>query len=81
VAQTHEALVTLEEGQILGGAGSAVLLALQAAGLHLPVLNLGIKDVFTDHGDPAKLLSHEGLDAQGIQASIEARFGALLPKP
>ncbi len=81
VAQSHEALVTLEEGQILGGAGSAVLLALQAAGLHLPVLNLGIKDVFTDHGDPAKLLSNEGLDAQGIQASIEARFGALLPKP
>ena len=43
-----------------------------------PVLVLGIGDVFTEHGDPVKLLAEIGLDAAGIQASIEKRFATLL---
>jgi 1-deoxy-D-xylulose-5-phosphate synthase len=78
VAKTHEALVTLEEGALMGGAGSAVLEALQAAGLALPVLQLGLPDIFIEHGDPAKLLALQGLDATGIEASIRKRFGDLL---
>jgi 1-deoxy-D-xylulose-5-phosphate synthase len=81
LAQSHEALVTLEEGCIQGGAGSAVLEALQAEGLVLPVLQLGLTDQFIEHGDPAKLLSLQGLDAAGIEASIRARFEALLQPP
>ncbi|MDR2127881.1 MAG: 1-deoxy-D-xylulose-5-phosphate synthase, partial [Burkholderiaceae bacterium] len=65
VAATHTALVTLEEGAIMGGAGSAVLEALQAAGLNLPVLQLGLPDTFIEHGDPAQLLALHGLDAAG----------------
>ncbi|MBC7610050.1 MAG: 1-deoxy-D-xylulose-5-phosphate synthase [Polaromonas sp.] len=78
VAARHEALVTIEEGAIMGGAGSAVSEALQAAGVVKPVLHLGLKDEFTEHGDPAKLLALQGLDAAGIEAAIVARFGALL---
>ncbi|PZO16346.1 MAG: 1-deoxy-D-xylulose-5-phosphate synthase [Burkholderiales bacterium] len=78
LAGTHEALVTVEEGCLSGGAGSAVLEALQAEGINLPVLSLGLPDEFSEHGDPAKLLSALGLDAAGIEASIRARFGALL---
>jgi 1-deoxy-D-xylulose-5-phosphate synthase len=78
VAKTHEALVTVEEGAVMGGAGSAVLEALQATGLALPVLQLGLPDKFIEHGDPAKLLSMQGLDAAGIEASIRARFATLL---
>ena len=78
VARSHQALVTVEEGCIMGGAGSAVCEALQAAGLTLPVLQLGLKDAFIEHGDPAKLLALQGLDAAGIQAAIARRFGALL---
>jgi 1-deoxy-D-xylulose-5-phosphate synthase len=74
VAQDHEALVTVEEGALMGGAGSAVLEALQAAGLVLPVLQLGLADQFIEHGDPAKLLAMQGLDAAGIEASIRKRF-------
>ncbi|MPN05913.1 1-deoxy-D-xylulose-5-phosphate synthase [bioreactor metagenome] len=59
----------------MGGAGSAVTEALNAAGVVRPVLQLGLPDVFIEHGDPAKLLSLQGLDAKGIQASIEQRFG------
>jgi 1-deoxy-D-xylulose-5-phosphate synthase len=78
IAATHDALVTVEEGAIMGGAGSAVLEALQDLQQPKPVLVFGIEDVFTEHGDPVKLLAELGLDAAGIQASIEKRFATLL---
>ena len=78
VAASHEALVTLEEGAIMGGAGSAVSETLQAAGIAKPLLQLGLKDEFIEHGDPAKLLTLQGLDAVGIEAAIAARFAYLL---
>ncbi|PWS22645.1 1-deoxy-D-xylulose-5-phosphate synthase, partial [Enterococcus faecium] len=65
----------LEEGAVMGGAGSAVLEALQGAGVVKPVLQLGLPDLFIEHGDPAKLLAGVGLDAEGIAKSITARFG------
>jgi len=76
VAAGHEALVTVEEGTVLGGAGSAVLEALAAAGVLRPVLQLGLRDEFIEHGDPAKLLALQGLDAPGIEAAVSARFFA-----
>jgi len=78
IAATHDALVTVEEGAVMGGAGSAVLEALQDLQQPKPVLVLGIGDVFTEHGDPVKLLAELGLDAAGIQASIQKRFAPLL---
>ena len=78
LATHHHALVTVEEGCTMGGAGSAVLEALQAEGFAIPVLQLGLSDVFTEHGDPAKLLAAEGLDAVGIERSVRARFASLL---
>jgi 1-deoxy-D-xylulose-5-phosphate synthase len=78
IARGHQALVTVEEGAVMGGAGSAVAEALHAAGVVLPVLQLGLRDEFIEHGDPAKLLALQGLDAAGIQASIARRFAALL---
>jgi 1-deoxy-D-xylulose-5-phosphate synthase len=75
MAARHEALVTVEEGCIAGGAGSAVAEALQAAGIVKPVLHLGLRDEFIEHGDPAKLLALQGLDASGIEASVRRRFG------
>ncbi len=74
VAAQHEALVTVEEGAIMGGAGSAVAEALNAAGVSRALLQLGLRDEFIEHGDPAKLLAMQGLDTAGIEASIRARF-------
>jgi 1-deoxy-D-xylulose-5-phosphate synthase len=76
---THECIVTLEEGAVMGGAGSAVMEALQAADVQRPVLQLGLPDRFIEHGDPAKLLASIGLDAAGIEQSIRERFGASKP--
>ena len=76
LARTHDAIVTVEEGCTMGGAGSAVQEALAAAGLQTPVLVLGLPDEFIEHGDPVKLLAICGLDAVGIEQSILKRFGA-----
>ncbi len=76
LARSHDAIVTVEEGCLMGGAGSAVQEALQAARLEVPVLSLGLPDEFIEHGDPAKLLGLCGLDAAGIEQSILKRFGA-----
>ncbi len=74
LAASHDALVTLEEGAIMGGAGSAVLEHLSAQGIQVPVLQLGLPDEFIDHGDQAALLKMYGLDAEGITTSIRQRF-------
>jgi 1-deoxy-D-xylulose-5-phosphate synthase len=78
LAASHEALVTVEEGCIMGGAGSAVIEALQAEGIAMPVLQLGLPDQYVEHGDPAQLLALLGLDATGIERSIRSRFGRWL---
>ena len=78
VAAEHDALVSVEEGALMGGAGSAVSEALQAAGLIKPLLQLGLRDEFIEHGDVGKLLAMQGLDAQGIETSIRQRFGPLI---
>jgi 1-deoxy-D-xylulose-5-phosphate synthase len=74
IAQSHERLVTVEEGCIMGGAGSAVGEALQQLNLQRSVLQLGLPDEFIEHGDPAKLLALQGLDAAGIEAAIRQRW-------
>jgi 1-deoxy-D-xylulose-5-phosphate synthase len=72
LAREHDLLVTVEEHQVMGGAGSAVCEALAGLGLEKRMLLLGLPDRFIDHGDPAKLLSSVGLDAAGIQKAISS---------
>jgi 1-deoxy-D-xylulose-5-phosphate synthase len=76
LARTHDALVTVEEGCVMGGAGSAVGECLAAADVQRPLLQLGLPDVFVEHGDPATLLALCGLDAAGIERAIRERFGS-----
>jgi 1-deoxy-D-xylulose-5-phosphate synthase len=77
LARTHDALVTVEDGCVMGGAGSAVGEALsQIALAPVPLLHLGLPDEFIEHGDPVVLMSQLGLDAAGIEKSIRHRFGS-----
>jgi len=71
LADSHSLIVTVEEHQVMGGAGSAVCEALVQQKLNNRVLLLGLPDRFIDHGDPARLLASLGLDAEGIRAAIE----------
>ncbi len=68
MARSHNLIVTVEEHQVMGGAGSAVCEVL--AKKKTKVLLLGLPDRFIDHGDPARLLASVGLDAEGIQKAI-----------
>ena len=74
VATSHDYLVTIEDGAIMGGAGSACLEALIQLNINKPVLQLGLKDEFIEHGDYNLLMSRCGLDTDGIKTSITARF-------
>ncbi|MGB2788897.1 MAG: 1-deoxy-D-xylulose-5-phosphate synthase, partial [Dokdonella sp.] len=77
LAASHEALVTLEDNAIAGGAGVAVGELLAAHGVTLPLLHLGLADQFLEHASREELLSESGLDAAGIESAIRKRFPAL----
>ena len=74
LAESHDLLVTVEENVVMGGAGSAVMEALQKQGQNIAVLSLGLPDRFIDQGDPSQQLASCGLDAEGILRSIQQRL-------
>jgi 1-deoxy-D-xylulose-5-phosphate synthase len=80
LAASHRLLVTLEENVVAGGAGSGVNELLAAAGLTVPVLNLGLPDGFPAHGNPDAEMAELGLDAAGILASVRTRLAILDPR-
>lgn len=65
LAQTHDAIVTVEEHQVQGGLGGAVAEALSSA--HpIKITRLGVTDQFGQSGEPDELLAHYGLDTRAI---------------
>jgi 1-deoxy-D-xylulose-5-phosphate synthase len=79
LAHSHRLLVTLEENAVAGGAGAGVAEALAELGLAVPILHLGLPDIYIEHGDHAKMLADCGLDAVGIETRVRARI-TLLPE-
>jgi len=74
LAETHGLLITVEENVVAGGAGSAVLEALQQARIGAAVLQIGLPDRFIDQGDPGIQLAQVGLNKDGILKSIRERL-------
>ncbi|WP_045827106.1 1-deoxy-D-xylulose-5-phosphate synthase [Teredinibacter turnerae] len=70
IASSHRAIVTLEENAVAGGAGAGVLEWLQAEGIIIPVLNLGLQDVFFEHGSRTQVLARAGLNKEQIEVRI-----------
>jgi len=70
MAAKHSCFVTVEDACVMGGAGSAVGEFLQKSNVLRPLLSLGLPDHFIEHGDPAKLMALQGLDASGIEKAI-----------
>ena len=71
VAARHRAIVTIEENAVMGGAGSAVGESLAAAGVLVPLLQLGIPDRFIEHGSRDTCLAAAGLDLAGLTSGVE----------
>jgi len=74
LASTHALLVSVEENSLAGGAGSAINEFLAAEDLPVNMLNLGIPDRFIGQEKPANMLKECGLDAAGVEASINERL-------
>jgi len=70
VASNFKYIVTIEDGVINGGFGSAVLEFMADNNYKLNVKRLGIKDTFVEHGTPEQLYNMLGLDAEGIAKSL-----------
>jgi len=77
LAASHDLLVTVEENAVQGGAGSAVSEVLASHGVVMPVLHLGIPDIYVEHGKPAEMITDCGLNADGIEQSIRQRLTLL----
>jgi len=77
LASSHQGFVTIEDNVVMGGAGSGVAEVLNAEGIALPVLHLGLPDEFQHHASREDLLAEAGIDAAGIRASILRRWPQL----
>ncbi|WP_067514906.1 1-deoxy-D-xylulose-5-phosphate synthase [Endozoicomonas ascidiicola] len=80
LAAHHELLVTVEEGCIAGGAGSGVLEFLQQQEINIPMLNLGIPDIYIEAASHQDQLAQCGLDKDGIIKSVRDRLGRIAVK-
>ena len=79
LSDNHELLVTVEENTVQGGAGSSVNEYLNAQGISVEVLNLGLPDYFMNHGKPAELITEAALDTDGITSAISKRMNKASP--
>ena len=74
LAKSHDVIITIEENSIMGGAGAAVMEAMQALDLEIPILCLGLPDNFIEHGVHETMLANCGLDVEGIITAIEKKL-------
>ena len=74
LAAEHSLFVTIEENAVMGGAGSAVGEFVAAKQLNVPLLQLGLPDIYVEHGQPAEMLAECGLDAAGILQAVQQRL-------
>ncbi|WP_180042134.1 MULTISPECIES: 1-deoxy-D-xylulose-5-phosphate synthase [unclassified Acinetobacter] len=78
LAATTSLFVTVEEHAVMAGAGSAVNEYLAQAQIVKPILNLGLADVFMHQASHAQMLQQAGLDAKGIEKSVELAWSKLV---
>jgi 1-deoxy-D-xylulose-5-phosphate synthase len=77
LAESHDLLVTVEEGVLMGGFGSAVWEELNEAGLGTtPILRVGLPDRYVTHGKPALLHREVGFTGKQIAERVRAAIGA-----
>jgi len=72
LSRTHKYFVTLEEGVISGGAGSSVNEFIMLKKILIPVLNIGLPDLFIPQGTQEEILRDYQLDSKGIEKQISS---------
>ena len=81
LARNHQGFVTIEDNVVMGGAGSGVAELLNAEGITLPLLHLGLPDEFQHHASREDLLAEAGIDVAGIRGSVLKRWPPLAVVP
>lgn len=71
VFSEHKLVITVEDGCIQGGMGSAVLEFMADNHYYAQVVRLGIPDAFIEHGEQTELYAECGYDAKGIVETAE----------
>ena len=71
IFKKYKSIVTVEDGSLRGGFGSAVLEYMADSGVALPVKRIGLPDNFIEHGSPAELYHMLGMDSQGIAGVLK----------
>lgn len=71
IGKRFKTIITIEDGALMGGFGSAVLEWLNDNGFDTRVIRLGIPDRFIEHGTPQELYRECGIDAEGIYESAK----------
>ena len=74
IFKKHEAIITIENGTIVGGFGSSILAFANANNYYQKVVTLGIEDQFIEHGTVDQLMHLQKLDAMSIKKEIENLF-------
>jgi 1-deoxy-D-xylulose-5-phosphate synthase len=72
VARQYKYVVTVEDGTVLGGLGSAVMEFMAAHQYQVTIKKLGIPDGFVEHGKPEELHRECGFDAEGIYQAVRS---------
>lgn len=76
LAKSHDNIITVEENAIAGGAGAGILEFLSAQPHTAKITLIGLTDEFIEHGSREELLTHAGLDQEGVQRQVLAAIGS-----
>lgn len=76
IGEKFTKVITIEDGTIEGGLGSAVLEFMSDNNYHPEVLRIGIPDVFVEHGTPEELHAMLGMNAEGVEKKIKDMIDA-----
>jgi 1-deoxy-D-xylulose-5-phosphate synthase len=78
VFQNYDKIVTVEDGTVLGGAGSAILEFMNAHGYQSQIKILGIPDSVVEHGTLKELQQECHYDANAIAAAVKTLLGQMV---
>ncbi|HEX4580241.1 MAG TPA: 1-deoxy-D-xylulose-5-phosphate synthase [Candidatus Dormibacteraeota bacterium] len=79
LAARHPAVLTIEDGTVIGGFGDAVLEALAETGMSVPTRRLGLPDSFIEHGAQPLLLHKLSLDVDGVVGAVREMLNERRP--
>jgi 1-deoxy-D-xylulose-5-phosphate synthase len=77
LARAHKLVVTVEDGGVRGGVGSAVSAALRAVEIDVPCRDVGVPQQFLDHAGRGEVLSDVGLTEQNVARQVTGWVAAL----